>query len=51
LLKSLIFGVNTGDLRSFAFAGFTLLGLSVLAATVSAVRAALSDPGKVLRRD
>jgi ABC-type antimicrobial peptide transport system permease subunit len=51
LLKSLIFGVNTGDLRSFAFAGFTLLGLSVLAATVSAVRAALSDPGKVRRRD
>ena len=51
LLKSLIFGVNTGDLRTLALAGFTLLGISVLAATGPAVRAAFSDPAKVLRRD
>jgi putative ABC transport system permease protein len=51
LLKSLIFGVKTGDLSTLALAGFTLLGISVLAATGPAVRAALSDPAKVLRRD
>jgi len=51
LLKSLIFGVNTGDLGTIAFAGFTLVGVSVLAATGPAVRAALSDPAKVLRRE
>jgi ABC-type lipoprotein release transport system permease subunit len=51
LLKSLIFGVNTGDLKTLALAGFTLLGISVLAATGPAVRAALSDPAKVLRRN
>jgi ABC-type lipoprotein release transport system permease subunit len=34
-----------------AFAGITLLGISVLAATGPAVRAALSDPAKVLRRE
>ena len=51
LLKSLIFGVSTGDLRTLALAGFTLLGISVLAATGPAVRAAFSDPAKVLRRD
>ena len=43
--------VNTGDLRTLVFAGFTLLGISVLAATGPAVRAALSDPAKVLRRE
>jgi putative ABC transport system permease protein len=51
LLKSLIFGANAGDPRTLAFAGLTLLGVSVLAATGPAVRAALSDPAKVLRRD
>jgi putative ABC transport system permease protein len=51
LLKSLIFGVSTGDLRTLFLAGFMLLGVSVLAATGPAMRAALSDPAKVLRRE
>jgi putative ABC transport system permease protein len=51
LLKSLIFGVSAGDPRTLAFAGLTLLGLSVLAATGPAVRVALKSPADVLRRD
>jgi predicted permease len=51
LLRSLLFGVTAGDLKTLALAGFTLLGISVLAATGPAVRAALSDPAKVLRRE
>jgi putative ABC transport system permease protein len=51
LLKSLIFGVNTGDPGTLALAGFALLGLCVLAATGPAMRAALNDPAKVLHRD
>ena len=51
LLKSLIFGVTIGDPRTLAIAGFSLLGVSVLAATGPAIRAALSDPAKVLRRE
>jgi hypothetical protein len=51
LLKSLIFGVSSGDLGTLALAGFALLGISVLAATGPAIRAALSDPAKVLRRE
>jgi putative ABC transport system permease protein len=50
LLKSLIFGVHPGDLRTLALAGLALLGVSVLAATGPAVRAALNDPVWVLRR-
>jgi putative ABC transport system permease protein len=49
LLQSLLFGVTAGDPKTLALAGFTLLGISVLAATGPAVRAALSDPAKVLR--
>jgi ABC-type lipoprotein release transport system permease subunit len=51
LLKSLIFGVSMGDPKTLAFAGFALLGTSVLAATGPAIRAALIDPAKVLRRE
>lgn len=51
LLKSLLFGVNAGDPKTMVLAGFTLLGISVLAATGPALRAALSDPAKVLRRE
>ena len=51
LLKSLLFGVTAGDLKTLALAGVTLLGISVLAVTGPAVRAALSDPAKVLRRE
>jgi len=49
LLQSLIFGVDAGDLRTMAFAGLLLLGVAVLAATGPAVRAARSDPAKVLQ--
>jgi len=51
LLKSLLFGVTDHDPKTLAAAGLTLLGISVLAATGPAVRAALSDPAKVLRRE
>jgi putative ABC transport system permease protein len=51
LLRSLLFGINAGDPKTLALAGFTLLGISVLAATGPALRAALSDPAKVLRRE
>jgi len=51
LLKSLLFGVTAGDPKTLVVAGFTLLGISVLAATGPALRAGLSDPAKVLRRE
>jgi predicted permease len=51
LLKPLIFGVSNGDPKIVAVAGLTLLGVSTLAATGPAVRAALTDPAKVLRRE
>jgi len=50
-LKSLIFRVNTRDLRTLALAGMTLLTLAVLAASGPALRAAFTDPAKVLRRE
>ncbi|SPE41621.1 membrane hypothetical protein [Candidatus Sulfopaludibacter sp. SbA3] len=50
-LKSLIFGVRAGDLRTLTLAVLALLGISVLAATGPAIRAARSDPAKVLRRE
>lgn len=40
LLKSLIFRVSTGDLRTLALAVLTLLTLALLAATCPALRAA-----------
>ncbi len=51
LLKSLVFGVALGVPKTIAVAGFALLATSVLAATGPAIRAALSDPAKVLRRE
>jgi ABC-type antimicrobial peptide transport system permease subunit len=51
LLQSLLFGVSTGDPGTLAAAGFTLLLISVAAAAGPALRAALSDPAKVLRRE
>jgi ABC-type antimicrobial peptide transport system permease subunit len=51
LLQSLLFGVTPGDPKTLALAGFTLLGISVLAAAGPALRAALTDPAKVLRRE
>jgi putative ABC transport system permease protein len=51
LLESLLFGVTTKDSRTFALTGFTLLAVAVLAATGPAIRAALTDPAKVLREE
>jgi putative ABC transport system permease protein len=51
LLKSLLFRVDAGDPKTLVLTGFALLGISVLAATGPALRAALSDPAKVLRRE
>ena len=51
LLKSLIYGVSAGDPRTQVLAGVALLGVSVLAATGPALRAALQDPAEVLHRD
>ena len=51
LLQSLLFGVRAGDPGTLALAGFALLGISVLAATGPAIRAALTDPATVLRRE
>lgn len=51
LLKSLISSLDASDLTTPMVAGLILLGISALAATGPAVRAALSDPAKVLRRD
>ena len=49
LLKSLLFGVKPSDPRTLALAGIALLGISVLAATGPAIRAAWTDPARVLR--
>jgi len=51
LLKSLLFGVSAGDPKTVVMAGVALLATSVLAAAGPAVRAALSDPAKVLRSE
>ena len=42
---------SVGDPKTLAFTGCTLLEISVLAATGPALRAALTDPAKVLRRE
>jgi putative ABC transport system permease protein len=49
LLKSLLFGVGLADPRTLAASALTLLAVSILAATGPALRAALTDPAKVLR--
>ena len=51
LLQSFLFGVSAFDPKTLVFVGFMLLGISVLAATGPALRAALTDPAKVLRRE
>jgi ABC-type lipoprotein release transport system permease subunit len=50
-LKSLLFQVTPGDVRTLTIAGLTLLAVSVLAATAPALRAGLTDPAKILRSD
>jgi putative ABC transport system permease protein len=51
LTKSLIFRVSTSDPRTVTISGLTLLALAVLAASGPALRAAFTDPAKILRRD
>jgi predicted permease len=51
LLKSLLFGVRAVDPGTLTWSALTLLAVAVLAATGPAVRAALTDPAKVLRRE
>src|SRR5262249_49739074 len=51
LVKSLLFRVSAGDPKTVVMAGVALLATSVLAAAGPAVRAALSDPAKVLRSE
>ncbi len=51
LLQSLLFGIKQGDLQTMVLAGCTLLAIAFLAATGPAIRAALSDPASVLRRE
>ena len=51
LLQSLLVGIKAGDLTTLVLTGFTLLAISVLAATGPAIRAALSDPSRALRRE
>jgi predicted permease len=50
-LQSLVHGVPAADLRTLALTGLALLAIAVLAATGPAVRAAWSDPARVLRRE
>ena len=51
LLKSLLFRVSVGDPKTLAVAGLMLLGIAILAAIGPALRAALTDPAGVLRRE
>jgi ABC-type antimicrobial peptide transport system permease subunit len=51
LLKSLLVGASTGEAGTLLLAGLTLAAVAVLAATGPAMRAALADPARVLRRD
>jgi putative ABC transport system permease protein len=51
LLKTLLFRVSAGDPITLTFAGLTLVMISVLAATSPAIRATLSDPARILRRE
>jgi putative ABC transport system permease protein len=51
LLRSLLFRVSPGDPRTLALAGLLLLAVSLAAATAPAIRAALTDPARVLRRE
>ncbi len=51
LLATLLFGVDTGDLRIFAAASTTLLAVALLANLVPAFRAARLDAMRVLREE
>jgi putative ABC transport system permease protein len=51
LLRSLLFGVGANDPQTLVLAGAAMLAISVFAAAGPALRAASTDPAKVLRRD
>jgi predicted permease len=51
LLKALLYGVAPGDPKTLALAAIVLLVVSMLSATSPAIRAGLTDPAEVLRRD
>lgn len=51
LLKALLYGVGPHDPRALLGSALALLAVAVLAAAAPALRGALSDPARVLRRD
>jgi putative ABC transport system permease protein len=51
VLRAMVEGVSAGGMKTGAAAALTLLAVAVAAATGPAVRAALSDPARVLRRE
>ena len=51
LLKALLFGVRAGDPKTLAAAALALFAIAGLAATGPALRACLTDPANVLRRE
>ena len=51
LLKSMLFGVGVGDPKTLTVSGLVLLATAAVAATGPAVRAALTDPARILHRD
>jgi hypothetical protein len=50
LLRAQFAGVSAGNAKPALAAGLILLAIAILAATGPAVRAAWSDPARVLRR-
>jgi putative ABC transport system permease protein len=48
-MESLIYGVNTRDVGTFAICGGVLLAISLVAAAIPARRAAHVDPATTLR--
>jgi ABC-type antimicrobial peptide transport system permease subunit len=51
LLNTLVYGVGLADPPTLAASALSLLAVSVLAAAGPALRAALTDPAEVLRRE
>jgi predicted permease len=51
LLKSLLYGVQANDPSTLAASGAILLGVAVLSALAPGIRAARTDPARVLRRE
>jgi putative ABC transport system permease protein len=51
LLQALLYGVGPHDPGALLGSALTLLAIAILAAAAPAVRSALTDPAKVLRRE